>query len=113
MTHLSEAAFVESLQERFERQFGADAIEREYWCDDTGCFADFWVDVGDLILAIEVENDEDSVRSGVAQALEYAANDPRAVPVVYVPAGHVERAQVQALRSVCPIVEVDVDDADG
>lgn len=109
MSDLSEAAFVEQLWQRFERQFDPVGIEHEKWLDETGCYADFWIEAGDLVLAVEVENDADSVRDGVAQALEYAGNHPRAVPVVYVPRGHVEQAQVQALRAWCPIVEVGLD----
>lgn len=106
MTHESEREYADAVEEHLVDLFGRRAVDREHYVSDTGAFADFWVDLGVVILAVEVENDEDSVRPGVAQALEYALNDPRAVPVVVTPPGHVEDAQVQAMRAICPIVEL-------
>jgi len=95
---------------RLRDRFGADAVEHEKYLDGTGAFADYWVDLDVVVLAVEVENDADAVRSGVAQALEYAQNDDRAVPVVITPEGRVEQAQADQLRDVCPIVELPVPD---
>lgn len=106
MTHVSEAHFTHHVDRYLRALFGDGTVERQKWLPGTTAYADFWVDLGIVVLAIEVENDADSVRNGVAQAFEYAANDPRAVPVVLVPSGHVEAAQVDALRAYCPIVEL-------
>jgi hypothetical protein len=107
VTHISEAEFcTEYVEPLLSKHFGEDSWERTKWLDRTGCYADYWVDLGVFIAAIEVENDADSIRNGVGQAIEYAQNHPRAVPMVLTPEGHVETAQVEALRPVCPIIEV-------
>jgi len=104
---ISEAKFHERVVgPRLRELFGVDAVEHEKYLDGTTAFADYWVDLGVVVLAIEVKNDADAVRSGVAQALEYAQNDDRAVPVVVTPEGQVEQAQADQLRDICPIVEL-------
>jgi len=112
---ISEATFADRVvTPRLETLFGSDAVEHERYLDGTGGYADYWVDLGVVTLAIEVENDADSVRSGVAQALEYAQNDDRALPAVITPEGCVDEAQADQLRDICPIVELpipeDIDD---
>jgi len=110
---ISEAEFHDRVVgPRLQSLFGADAVEHEKYLDGTSAYADYWVNLGVVILAIEVENDADSVRSGVAQALEYAQNDDRAVAVVITPEGHVEQAQADQLRDICPIIELPTDDVD-
>jgi len=88
-------------------EFGADAVERERYLETTGSFADYWVDTGLVTLAIEVENDADAIRDGVAQALTYAQHDVRALPVVITPTGAVDRDEVALLRTICPVIELD------
>ena len=106
---LSEATFHTAVvQPRLEALFGVDAVEHEKYLGTTGSFADYWVDLDLFVLAIEVENDADSVRSGVAQALEYAQNDDRALPAVITPEGCVDEAQADQLRDICPIVELPI-----
>jgi len=110
---ISEAEFRDSVvSPRLQSLFGAEAVEDEKYLDGTGAYADYWVDLDVVILAIEVENDADSVRSGVAQALEYAQNDDRALPALITPEGHVEQAQADQLRDICPIIELPTADAD-
>lgn len=104
---ISEAEFHDRVvTPRLQSRFGADAVEHEQYLEETTAYADYWVDLGVVILAIEVENDADSVRSGVAQALEYAQNDDRAVPLVITVEGHVDAAQADQLRDICPIIEL-------
>lgn len=109
MTHADEADFAPQVEAWLVDTFGDDAVESGKWLSRTTCYADFWVDTGVVILAIEVENDAGSIRDGVGQALEYAQNDPRAVPVVITPVGHADDDQADALRNVCPIIEYDPD----
>lgn len=107
MTHITEAEFSEEyVRPLLEQHFGGEAIEEQKYLSQTTCFCDYWVDLGLFIAAIEVENDAYSIRSGMGQAIEYAQNDPRAVPILITPEGHVEEAQVEALRPVCPIIEI-------
>lgn len=111
MSHISEYEFhKEYVEPLLFDQFGEENVEHEKWLPITTAFADFWVDTGLVILAIEVENDRRSIRSGVAQAQEYALNDSRAVPVVITPEDHLMQDQVEALRSICPIIEIPTDE---
>jgi len=107
MTHLSEKEFSEQyVRPLLEEHFGEEAIEEQKYLSQTTCYCDYWVDLGLFIAAIEEKNDAYSIKSGMGQAIEYAQNHPRAVPMVITPEGHVDKAQVEALRAVCPIIEV-------
>lgn len=115
MTHIGEYEFASVYVEpRLEALYGADAVEREKYItfeDGSYGWADFWVqpiegDVSGIALAAECENDAGSIRGGVCQAQEYAMSDPLAVPVVYIPENHDERAKVDRWRTRIPIIEV-------
>jgi hypothetical protein len=97
------------LQTRFPHA----AIDREKWLgnaddvdvtDPTNGYADVWIrtpcDTGvdpGIIAAVEVGND-DTVRDEVAQAVEYASVNDRAVPYVVIPADHADGGVVQTFR---------------
>lgn len=100
----SEASFRDDVVEPWLRERHPDAeIDEEHWVSETGAFADYWVDLDTVILAVEVGNDG-SIRDECAQAFEYAGNDDRAVPVVIVPEGHSEPAVVQLFRALGVVI---------
>lgn len=107
MTHMSEEEFCDAhVEPLLNEYFGEENVESQKYLSQTTCFCDYWIDLGLFIAAIEVENDAYSIRSGMGQAIEYAQNHPRAVPMVVTPMGHVDKAQVEELRTVCPIIEI-------
>lgn len=103
MTHISESEFEERYVEPYlEREFpGGDVVGKNKWVDGTGGYPDYWLDFGDMVFAIEVENDADSIRDGCGQAQEYAShlNHPNAVPVLLTPEGHSEQTTVETFRA--------------
>lgn len=107
MTHESEKSFSDKVEHILNEQFGEENVEEQYYLEESYRFADFWVDTGFIILAIEVENDFEAAFKGISQAYLYAAHDPRAVPVVVVPEGHIEEPEVTMLRGLCTIVEIE------
>lgn len=109
MTHVDENAFQMAVKEHLVEQHGKENVVHEPTIrlpDGSVRYPDFWVHVGDVRLAIEVENDAGSIRAGTAQAREYAKSDPRAVPVVYVPESHTQNAAVDFWRDEMPIIEL-------
>lgn len=108
MTHEAERPFHDRAVAALEGQYGTDAVETDRYLSATGRYCDIWVSVGPVALAIEVENDWEAAITGVGQALLYAQHDPRAVPVVVLPPGHVESPEHELLARYLPIVEYDV-----
>lgn len=96
MTHLAEDEFRDIVAEWYRARDMHVATEvyqpGPYW------FVDLIVTEDDITRYIEVENDKESVRSGTAQALGYAAGDPNGIPMVVVPKGHTETPDVDLLR---------------
>ena len=91
------------------KNHGAENVEHEKYLSypDGGYgFADFWVQAGDVIHAIEVENDAGSIDQGFKQANKYAMTHDRAVPVVYIPADHTQNSLVRQWRTRIPIIEI-------
>jgi len=83
----------------FEERVGPENVQRQVYQPGPRWFVDIVVEVGYATLYVEVENDADSVRPGIAQALGYAAGDTAAgVPVVVTPKGQLHDAKVQRLR---------------
>lgn len=96
MAHIEEDAFRDQVVIPWLREQHPDAdLETERWVDRTGAFCDIWADLGTHILAIEVGNNDSSIRSEAAQAMEYAGDSPVAVPAVIVPVGHGEPEVVE------------------
>lgn len=108
MTHESERTFHDRVVVELEQRYGAANVETDKYLQASGRYADVWVDIEPIALAIEIENDWESVATGVGQALLYAQHDARAVPVVIVPPGHVESPERELLARYLPIVEFDV-----
>lgn len=109
MTHESEDTFADHVEELLIQYYGEENVDRNHYLEETYRFADFWVDTGLVILAIEVENDFDSVLKGISQAYLYAAHDKRALPLVVVPKDHVENPEIEMLREKAPILELEED----
>ena len=97
MGHVSEAAFQDRVVVPWIREQHPEAdIETNRYLDhvENGAYADVWVDLGTHSLAVEVGNNDSTIRSEAAQAVEYAGYSPTAVPVVVVPVGHADPAVV-------------------
>jgi len=91
MGHIGEDEFRDQVVVPWLREQHPDAdFELERWVDRSGAFCDIWADLGTHHLAIEVGANDSTIRSEAAQAMEYAADAPTAVPVVIVPVGHGE-----------------------
>lgn len=99
MTHVFEHEIEPRVAEWFEQEYGETCVETQVYQPETQWYCDIVVDVGFGRLYIEVENDSGSVRSGIAQALGYAAQDSVAgIPMVVTPVGHLDRTRVDRLR---------------
>jgi len=112
MTHEIEVTFRDAVAEWFRSVYGAENVDEETYLAEPRWYCDIVVDTGWARLVIEIENDADSVRAGTAQAASYAATDSVAgVPVVIVPAGHLDPARTAAIRhGTVPLVrEFDAD----
>lgn len=108
MAHESERTFSERVREYLVEHYGEENVESQVYLDETGRFADFWVDGPVVSLAVEVENDWEAASKGIGQALLYGAHDDDAVPVVILPKGHVDYPEVEMLRERIAIIELDV-----
>lgn len=103
-THEPEDTFTDKIERLYRDRYGDDAVERNRYLDETGRYCDLWVQTPDVTLAVEVENDADSIITGVGQTELYAAHSPRAVPVVIVPDGHVDQPEWEFYRERSPVV---------
>lgn len=110
MTHEDERPFHDRLVEHLVTEYGEDAVRTDVYLKETGRWVDVLVETPLVTLALEVENDWESVIMGIGQANLYAAHvEEGAVPVVAVPPGHVEEPEVSLLRRRGVIIrEVDV-----
>lgn len=98
MTHKPESDVEPAVAEWFEERHGADAVERQVYLEEPRWYCDIVVDLGAVVLYIEVENDAASVRDGLAQALGYAATDDAGLGMVVTPADHADETRVELLR---------------
>lgn len=104
MSHISERDFIEGYAIPWLKEQHPNAtIERNRYIEDPRGFADLWVHIGSHILAVEVGNNDASIREEAAQAIEYAADQPNARPMVIVPDGHGERTSIRIWRNHCLI----------
>lgn len=106
MTHETERTFHDRVVDELRERYGAGRVETNKHLQASGRYADIWVDLEPVALAIEVENDADSVRPGVAQALFYA-HVTGADPVLVIPAGHVDPADRRFAEERLQLVELD------
>lgn len=108
MTHETELTFHGRVVEYLRDEYGRENVESNKYLPDPYRFVDVWVEGPVAPLAIEIENDFESVIAGAGQALVYCAEETNAIPVVIVPPGHVEEPEVSSLRRRLPVVELDV-----
>lgn len=114
VTHEPEFDFVDYVEEWFRHRYGAENVEREHYQPMPNWYCDLRVDTGYATLYIEVENDSGSIRSGIAQALGYAAEDQTAgVPMVVTPRGHINNEKIERLRQSSTVVVREFDAEDG
>ena len=106
--HEPEVRFQERLHEHYTEKYGAENVEREKRFAN-GRRADFWVETGDAILAVEAENDADSVIAGTGQTILYATEHERAIPVVAVPAGHIEEPERTQIANQTHVLVIEYD----
>lgn len=113
MTHIDEIDFEMAVAEWFRATYGDDAVEQQVYQDGPYWFADIVVDLDFATLYVEVENDADSVREGVGQAIGYAAVLPNeGIPMVVTPEHHLDDDEVARLSKGSSVVirEYSVDD---
>lgn len=95
-----EPAVADWFRERYE-----DGAETQVWQPEPRWYCDIVVEVGFARLYIEVENDADSVRPGMGQAIAYAGQDPIAgIPMVVTPKDHLDEARAERLRCWSPAI---------
>lgn len=98
--HESEAEFDDHVIEWFRTEYGEGAVETQHWQPGPDWRPDLIVDCAWCRLFVEIENDADSVRPGLAQAMGYAGADTVAgVPMVVTPAGHLDPTRADRLRT--------------
>lgn len=112
MTHVPEIEFADHVEEWFRARYGAENVKREHYQPGPHWFCDLRVNTGYATLYIEIENDTGSVRTGISQALGYAAEDRVAgIPMVVTPSGHINDEKAKRLRQSSTVVvrEFDAD----
>ena len=82
---LSEDAYTDLVEEMLVSRYGEENVERGAYIEEVERFADFIVRAWPVDMAIEVENDFESVFDGVGQALVYAAGQSDMTPVIIRP----------------------------
>lgn len=115
MTHVSESTYQDRVEEWLIGEYGEDNVERNKYLNEpdvydegTIRFCDFWVEGPVCTFAIEVENDFDACWKGKTQAEIYSKFDSGAVPVIFIPPGHVEEPEVSMMRESILIKELGV-----
>lgn len=112
MTHKTESNVQPAVARYFIDEYGGENVELQQYQPGPRWYCDIVVQLDWATLFIEVENDADSVRSGIAQALGYAAADPvGGIPMVVTPAGHLNSERIDRLRrsSAAIVREFDTD----
>lgn len=105
MTHIPERTFEDSVEAWFVERYGRENVERQYYQRGVRWFVDLLVRLPYGTLYIELESRASEVRNGVSQALGYAAEDPeKGIPMVVVPAGHLDEERTNRLRQSSTVV---------
>lgn len=110
--HRPEAPFEDQVADWFRAKYGDQHVEQQRYQRGPRWFCDVYVDTGHVRLFIETESRASEVRSGLAQALGYAAEDPAfGVPMVVAPVGHLpsdsERLNRLRQSTTVPILTFD------
>ena len=103
---VKEGKFRVGVRHELEKLYGKGKVDTELYLPRTGRYLDIYVD--DVFpLAIEVENDFESVFEGVGQSLLYA-HETDAIPVIVVPEGEIEEPEREILNNYVNIIEIEV-----
>ena len=110
MTHKSEQSFEDYVVAQLEDKHGEDAVHRQYYLP-SGRYVDILVADPDgwTTHAYELENNAGSVLNGGGQASYYAAEVEsqgfeNAVPVLAVPADHIDDEERRIIRQTGVLV---------
>lgn len=111
-SHQPEAPFEDQVADWFRAKYGEEHVQQQRYQQGPRWFCDIFVDTGHVKLFIETESRAGEVRSGLAQALGYAAEDPAfGVPMVVAPVDHLpadsERLSRLRQSTVVPILSFD------
>jgi len=98
VTHEPETAIEDAVLAWFVGHFGVENVDQQVYLSEPRWYCDIVVEVGFGRLYIEVENDADSVRPGIAQALGYAGTDRAGVPMVITPKDHLDPVRLEILQ---------------
>lgn len=118
MTHEPERTFEDHVEHELLGRFGAANVRRQPQLIATDRRPDFAVEGAFCEFLIELENDFESIWTGIGQATLYAAHRENTVPVVAVPEGHIEEPEAMLIRARTPVVlweveyEPDADEAE-
>lgn len=96
--HITEDEFTDIVETWWEDQVGVENVSREVYQPGPYWFVDLIVNRPEVDWYIEIENDRESIRDGVGQALGYASDYKHGEPMIIVPAGHTAQSEVEALR---------------
>lgn len=111
MTHSDEKPIEDVLAEWFAERYGAENVHQQQYQAEPRWFCDIVVETEYATLFIEVESRASEVRSGIAQALGYCADDPvRGVPMVITPKGHISGPRIERLRKSSTVVVREFDE---
>lgn len=98
MTHEPETDIEDAVLAWFVGTFGVENVDQQVYLPEPRWFCDIVVEVGFGRLYIEVENDANSVRPGIGQALAYAGTDPAGIPLVITPKDHLDPDRREILQ---------------
>lgn len=106
MTH-----YQDKLEPYLHETYGEENVERDVFLDQTYRYVDFLVEVGDVYLAIEVENSTDHVvYEGHGQAELYAQHSDQYLPVIYYPHDGENEAELNMIGTQVGLVPFDFDE---
>lgn len=108
MVHEPESEYTENVAEWLEDTFGEENVEANRYLEATGRYADYWVDLGAVSIAVEVENDWEAAIKGVGQASLYAAHAENVWPLVVLPTGHVDEPESTYLSTSTPVAVIEI-----
>lgn len=108
MTDESEAAFAERVEAWLDETFGQGSWQAQTVLEDTRRRPDYWVDLGCVAVAVEVDNDFEGAVAGVGQALLYAAHAPNVWPLVVIPADHGDQPELELLQERAPVAVIEL-----
>lgn len=114
MTHEPESGIEPLVADWFRERHGERRVETQAYQPGPRWYCDIVVQLDWATLFVEIENDADSVRDGVAQAIGYAGSDRiGGVPMVVTPVGHLDDARADRLRRNSSVLIREFDGEEG